>query len=68
VKQPINYSWVANTDEFGISYRCDVCGHNEFYKDEVPPPCPHKPAPYEVKMHEDRIARKAACEARAYCS
>jgi len=49
--------WIPNKDEFGISYRCSLCGHNEFYQDTEPSECEHEPLDYEIGMQSDRIAR-----------
>ncbi len=45
-------TWKPSHDEFGTSFQCTECGHNEFYKDEIPPPCSHKPEEYEKALHE----------------
>jgi len=50
--------WVEASDNYGISYYCSKCGHNEFYVDSVPEPCKHNPLDYEIGMHTKRMARK----------
>lgn len=47
-------TWKPSHNAYGTSFVCVVCGHNEFYKDEVPKPCKHEPEPYEIAMHEEQ--------------
>lgn len=47
-------TWSPSHDEFGTSFQCVKCGHNEFYSAVIPPPCKHEPEPYEQAMHKKR--------------